>query len=320
MKSVFYMLVGLPGSGKSSLAQKLIKERTMYYESAKSGKKIIWISSDKIREDFYGSEDIQGDSKEVFAEMKKRTEAALGAGNDVIYDACNINSKKRRAFLEQIKKFRCEKICVICATPYQLCLERDNGRDRVVGENVIRKMYLNWKTPYYYEGWDKISIYFADASAESYGRPREFVQQYMKYDQENPHHLETLGEHLNGTMEYLINNGKCLPDDNLAIAGLLHDCGKPFTKAFLDSKGNKTEIAHYYQHACTGAYDALFFQYPNKAMADILEISLLINLHMQPISWGGENKKKERLLGKKVYEDLLTLNEADNASRRFLEI
>lgn len=314
MKNRFIMLAGLPGSGKTTLVN-LIRD-TLVQKMNRAEEDVVWLGSDMIRKELYGTEKEQGDHEEVFNLMKQRTDQALRAGKDVIYDACNINSKKRKAFLANLKRFSGEKICVICATPYEVCLERNGQRSRVVAEHVIKKMYLNWNTPYYHEGWDQIYIYYSDGAKGFRGTPESFVEMYMDYLQDNPHHKETLGTHMKDTYEYLVENGYCKADSNLAMAALVHDCGKPFTKAFLDSRGNKTEIAHYYQHPCTGAHDALFFDFPDKTMEDVLEISVLINLHMHPFNWqqASGNTKLKKQWGEKLYQEVLLLHEADEAA------
>ena len=43
---------------------------------------------------------------------------------------------------------------------------------------------------------------------------------------------------------------------DLKVAALYHDIGKPYVKAFVDSKGNECDTAHYYQHQCVGAWMA----------------------------------------------------------------
>lgn len=316
MTKEFYMLVGLPGSGKTSLVKYIVEERKKYHTETQDDRTIVWISSDKIREELYGSEEIQGDPKEIFSEMRKRTEQALKEGNDVIYDACNINSKKRRGLLSSIKHFNCKKVCIVCATPYEMCKERNSQRERKVPETAIEKMYLNWNTPFYFEGWDKIEIFFAEKTRGSFGTPLEFVQKHMMYNQDNPYHLETLGEHLLGTQEQLLAKEVFPVESNISIAALLHDCGKPYTKTFTDTKGNATEIAHYYQHACVGAYDALFYDYPDKTNEDIVEISMLINLHMNPFSWKklSTKDKQIQLLGKEIYEKIIFIHKADESA------
>lgn len=92
--------------------------------------------------------------------------------------------------------------------------------------------------------------------------------------------------------------------------------GKPFVKSFVNSKGEITDIAHYYQHHCTGSYDSLFFDYPQSV--NRLDVSIIINLHMQPYFWekdkeyGDKTKHKyQKLLGDKLYNNVMRLHKAD---------
>lgn len=311
--NTFYMLVGLPGSGKSWQAQRIVKEH--YLDSSATNTAVL-ISSDAIREELYGSEDIQGDSSVVFAEMKKRTDATLREGNDVIYDACNINSKRRKGFLDSLAFFKGRKVCVVCATPFQECLKRNSLRNRVVPDEVIRRMYMNWNTPFYFEGWNSIEIHYAEGTKNSLGEPENFAARCMDYNQDNPHHAETLGTHVVEAMNLVVQTSGCGENDNLALAALLHDCGKPFTKTFTNGKGEKSDIAHYYQHACVGAYDAMFYEYMDKEETDVLEICTMINFHMKPFAWKSENTiaKQRKKLGAKLIEALQILHNADEAA------
>lgn len=297
----FIMLCGLPGSGKSCLARNLTDENT------------VWISSDKIREELYGSEEKQGDANVVFDEMKKRTIASLKDHKNVIYDACNISSKKRVVLVNELKKNGCTLECIICATHYEKCLERNYERERVVDKSIIKRMYMNWNIPCYYEGWDKISIEYADDSRKIYGSIDDFIDRYKEYSQDSPYHLETLGDHLFKTGDYLIKKYGYADDSNLVLAARLHDCGKPFTKDFKDSRGNPCDIAHYYQHQCVGAYDCMFFDYGDKTEEDVLKISCLIQLHMIPFNINTEKsvEKFKKLWGNELYDKVTLLHEAD---------
>ena len=85
---VFNMLIGLPGSGKSTVAQK-IKDEVISLNKVE----VEIVSSDSIRKELYGNEEIQGDPQKVFTLMKQRSKQALLEDKYVIYDACNINYK-----------------------------------------------------------------------------------------------------------------------------------------------------------------------------------------------------------------------------------
>ena len=139
---IFIMLCGLAGSGKSTYAETL---------QDKYGDAVI-CSSDAIREELTGDADTQAINDEVFKVLHKRVKDNLKAGNNVIYDACNISSRRRRHFVQtELKGIDCVKVCVVCATSYEQCLKNNRSRARQVPEEVIKRMYMNWETPYYFE-------------------------------------------------------------------------------------------------------------------------------------------------------------------------
>lgn len=297
-KPTFIMMVGLVGSGKSTYAKQLAEETNA-----------IICSSDAIREELCGDENSQENNEEVFKILHSRIKENLKNGKNVVYDATNINSKRRRAFLSELRNVPCVKKCVIMATPFDDCCEQNNLRNRIVPYEVIERMYKNWNTPYWFEGWNEIEIKFPD-NFEISNVIGIWINDHMDYDQNNLHHSYTLGQHCN-----LV--GQSLKDDILLhCAGLLHDCGKPFTKSFVNSKGEETDIGHYYQHHCCGSYDSLFFRYPDDV--DRLDVSVLINLHMMPYFWekdkehGEKTRQKyQKLWGDELYNNVMELHEAD---------
>ena len=147
---IFHMLVGLPGSGKTYYVNKHLKRENTTI-----------LSSDEIRKVLLGSEDAQWDNSIVFDAMNYAAIENLRQGRNVIYDATNINSKRRIALLEQIKKEVKEDVffvVTILATPYEICIERQQKRERKVSEEVINRMIKNFEVPYYEEGWNEIII------------------------------------------------------------------------------------------------------------------------------------------------------------------
>ncbi len=295
-KPVFVMMVGLPASGKSTVSAELAEK----YDATV-------FSSDALRKELFGDESNQGDSRKLFAELHRRIKKCLRDGGSAIYDATNISSKRRREFLQELAKIDCRKECVVMATPYKQCLENNRNRDRQVPEHVIERMYRHWNTPYWFEGWDEIELRYW-GRFESYASHWS-VFDYWHYGQDNPYHSLSLGEHCFETGLW------CRPyGEDVFSAALVHDCGKPFTKQFKDSKGNPAEHAHYYGHENVGAYDAMFFF--NPAQARTLFISTLVNLHMKPYEWerGGNERlrsKYRELWGEELYLAVMELHEAD---------
>ena len=68
------IIIGLPGSGKSTYCKDYVNVH-----------KGVHISSDEIRKELYGDENIQGDPQEVFTLMNNKTLENLDKGNTVLY-------------------------------------------------------------------------------------------------------------------------------------------------------------------------------------------------------------------------------------------
>lgn len=311
--SNFIMVIGLPASGKSTITKALAEKY-----------KAIIHSSDAIRYELFGSEDVQDKNNLVFRTLHNRVKQDLINNKNVIYDATNISYKKRKSFLthlNQVDNINCQKICYLIATPYEKCLEQNRQRDRVVPEHVIRKMYKSIYIPQFYEGWDNIEIfwntegYYLDTNELFNGE-----NGLNKIEQDNPHHTLTIGKHCLKCFQLCEQklDELGLEDFELNMASLYHDIGKRFTKSFRNSKREFTEIAHYYNHEFVSAYDSLFIFYQqgfeNK---EILKIANYIQWHMQPFFIKSESAKNRfvNLVGQEFYDRLLILHEADENAK-----
>ena len=134
----FYMMCGLPGSGKSTQAKKMAKKLNASI-----------FSSDAIRKEKYGDEAIQGNPNKIFSELISYIKIGLYAGRDVILDATNISYKKRMSFLRNLSNMKrpIRKVCVLMATPYEMCCARNASRERIVPEEVMNRMYHSFFVP-----------------------------------------------------------------------------------------------------------------------------------------------------------------------------
>ena len=284
------LLVGIPGSGKTTYVQKYITEH----------RSTMHISSDQIRAELWGDESIQGDNNEVFSLMQSRAIEALNNGNNVIYDATNITRKDRAYIISQCPKFVKIEAHIIWA-PIETCIERDVNRERTVGKEVIDRILKRFQAPYYDEGIDDIKLIWTTKDDFDPYLYLENLINDSDISHDNPHHTLNIKEHCNDAYHYAINHNF---SSFLLMAAKYHDIGKPYVKAFVDSKGNPSEHAHYYQHQCVSAWMYYGIDKHNYFIA------WLISTHMDPFL----NTKYYNNLPTYLKKTVDLLHEADLAS------
>ena len=286
------MLIGLPGSGKSYIAN-----------SFKNNGYIVH-SSDNLREEMFGDINNQSNNNDLFKKLHKRIKTDLYNKNDVIMDCTNISSKRRRGFLSNISSIDCNKKCLVLASTFEKCCERNFNRERKVPLEVLKKMYYSFEVPGYFEGWDEIELVYAND--DSYSKYTDILDT-IGFNQNNPHHTLSLDLHLERAASILYSLD---PDDrNLYIATLYHDIGKLKTQTFGD-KG-----CHYYNHENVGAYDCMFYmkEIYNLSDYDIIDICTLVQYHMRPYFFKKQStvNKYKRIWGDKLFDRTMKLHQAD---------
>lgn len=140
--ATLYVMVGLPGSGKS------------YW--AKSFNCPI-VSSDTIRKELSGSEDDQSVNGQVFGIARYRVRDYLSKNISCVFDATNITRKDRKSILKLAPEGT-TKIAVFVNTHIDKVYEQNASRSRVVPTEVIEKMYNKLTPPSLSEGFDEIIV------------------------------------------------------------------------------------------------------------------------------------------------------------------
>lgn len=144
------MLVGPPGSGKTTIASEL---------ESRGGYTVI--SPDEIRVEITGDASNQSKNEQVFVKVHQRIAEAINNGEIVVYDATNCRPIYRSKILRRTKHITANCICVVCTASLQECLANNANRNRTVPDNVIERMYLSLRNnpPTIFEGFDLIVEY-----------------------------------------------------------------------------------------------------------------------------------------------------------------
>lgn len=230
-KPILYMMVGIPASGKSTLA----KEYAEKYNA-----KVF--SSDEYRKTLLGDESCQDNNELVFKSLFTDMYKHLSSGGNVIFDACNTTAKSRARVIRNFSDIT-KIIAVVVMASYEECCKRDASRSRTVGMDVIKKFISAYEFPQHFEGFANIE--FVNTHDMDY---RRYYSQYL--------HTKAIGFHQHSKYhKYDVATHQAMVTRNveghydLFNAASYHDYGKLYTRKF-----GEDGYAHYYGHEHWSAY------------------------------------------------------------------
>ena len=146
------MMIGAPASGKTTAAQKI---------AAKNNALIL--STDKIRAELYGAENIQGYWPNIEALLYKRIKNAIKANKNIILDSTYFKKEYRAKIIKNFAKYS-ELSAYYFNYPFSVIYKRNKERARVVPFEVLAAMYKELKTapPLLSEGFKSIKKMYAN--------------------------------------------------------------------------------------------------------------------------------------------------------------
>lgn len=112
------VLMGAPGSGKSTYASRL---GTV-------------VTQDRTTPQAAG---------EIVHESYRQINQLLSQGKDVVFDATSVNPSVRKAVVGIAKRHGATASICVLDTPLQTCLDAQRGRGRVVDEATVRRMHAD---------------------------------------------------------------------------------------------------------------------------------------------------------------------------------
>jgi len=143
-KGAVVLAIGLPGSGKSSWFKR---------------HNITPLSSDLLRTLLFDNATEQRFQDLVFSNLRSMLKARLIARRPLNYvDATNLTPHERHSWIKLAKDFGYELQAVYFDVPVEVCLERNQRRERVVPEDAMRRMAAKLRAPTFEEGFAKITV------------------------------------------------------------------------------------------------------------------------------------------------------------------
>ncbi len=156
-KGYVVLAIGLPGSGKTTWFKR---------------RGVLPLSSDMLRSILFDDIDEQRYQKLVFSTLRSLLRARLIAKMPWNYvDATNLSPHERRQWIKMAKSFGYDVQAVFFDVPLEVCLERNQRRERSVNDEVLRRMAERLRPPHFKEGFSKITLVRVKAKDEAKDEP-----------------------------------------------------------------------------------------------------------------------------------------------------
>jgi predicted kinase len=146
--------VGLPGSGKSTYLARL---------------GVNAISSDEIRRLIADDPHDQTMHARIFATVRYLVRQRIAAGRPVNYvDATHLTPWERKPYVRLAQRHGCTLEALFFDTPIEICIARNQIRDRIVPEEAIREMARRLVPPSKKEGFTSVKTVKPQMNADQH--------------------------------------------------------------------------------------------------------------------------------------------------------
>lgn len=131
MNQIAYVMVGAPGSGKSTTAAAISKQNNASI-----------VCLDHLREELWGDESIQGSWHELQSLFHKKVSEVAKSGKNIVIDATHARKRHRKETIRLLRENGFSRVfCYIVHPPLETCLAQNKKRSRVVPQRVVIQMW-----------------------------------------------------------------------------------------------------------------------------------------------------------------------------------
>lgn len=155
-RPVLLVLVGIPGSGKSTWAEKLM---------AASDRQFVVVSSDLVIDQLAKRDGITySESHDKYLMLaigiaERDFRESLAAGKNIIHDKTNVSRSRRETILQDLPN-QYIKVAVVFDVPDKVLEKRLADRAKATGKSipkdVVKEFFSAWQSPSKAEGFDLI--------------------------------------------------------------------------------------------------------------------------------------------------------------------
>lgn len=140
---IIYLITGIPGSGKTTLAKQLAERHNATVHSY---------------DDMPGANARAGMDGSVKQAWLQVIREMLQSGESVICDSLNLTVAERMELLSTVADIPCEKVLYMKLVPLETCLRRNREREARLPDFVIEQAAQKMEMPGERETWDKIFV------------------------------------------------------------------------------------------------------------------------------------------------------------------